>query len=158
MQPTKPVQQIHELLGKLVRRSDSARDLYPLNTRLQFLNLASSLELDLLLPDENLSGLHSTQLLLIRDRLESWWQVPALTRPHLNRELLRLSPVSGPELFPSRNHGESAPCEIWSDLMRQPQKNTAPATHNRKKIPAQSPLHTRPRPDKKATFQPSITQ
>ena len=108
------IRRIHELLAKLIRRSDSCRDLYPLQTLLQFLNLATSFEFSILLPDENLSGFTSSQLVAIHDRLDSWWHLPALTWTHLSRELLRLAPSQSPCVV---HNSSPSLATAWSTLI-----------------------------------------
>ncbi|MDD5261375.1 MAG: hypothetical protein PHD76_05945 [Methylacidiphilales bacterium] len=114
MKPTDRHKRIEELLAKLVRLADSCRDLYALQTRLQFLNLATSAELGFFLPNEDLSALSAEQLETLSSCLESWWREPALAAASLNRELLRHRAM--PSIQPVRRNSP-APADRWNGVI-----------------------------------------
>ncbi len=105
---------IEELLAKLVRLADSCRDLYALQTRLQFLNLATSAELGFFSPNEDLSALGPKQLEILSSCLESWWREPALAATSLNRELLRHKAM--PSIQTVRQDSP-APADLWNGII-----------------------------------------
>jgi hypothetical protein len=83
---------VRQLLDKLQDRSLSCRGLFPVSTRLEFLNLSSDQQLGRFLSLADLSSLGFSELQKISRMLEYFW--PSLCPQILAQGLLRHRPIT----------------------------------------------------------------